>query len=280
MARDLIPVTVLVQTKNEENAIRLCLEGLEDFDQVIVVDSDSTDATKEIARGCGATVVNFTWDGQYPKKKQWQLENVRTRNDWILFIDSDEFPSERLVEDIRVFVEKSGSFAAASVELDYYFAGRMLRFGHRVSKTILLRRGHAWFEPVDDLDVPGMGELEGHYQPKCDGPVARLGGRLRHEDVDPVSTWFARHNRYSDWEAHVGARARRSDAVYSNRSAQGRAFARAPFKPVAFFIYSYVVRLGFLDGRAGFDYAFALAAYYWQIGLKRREIDRLARLEG
>lgn len=269
-----VPVSVLVQTRNEEAAIGTCLDGLVDFAEVIVVDSNSADRTVEIALSRGADVINFTWNGDYPKKKQWQLENVETKFQWVLFIDADETPSAELVQAIREFVRAPTMAAAGQLRLEYHFAGRALRHGHRVHKTVLIRRDRVRFEPVDDLGIPGMGELEGHYQPVCAGPVVNLNGLLRHEDVDPVSTWFARHNRYSDWEAGLRHRKTSNSAARLNRSRQGRTFDRIPFKPLAFFAYSYFIRGGFMDGRAGFDYAFALAAYYWQIGLKVRELER------
>jgi len=88
-----IPASVLIQTKNEEASIERCLAALSDFDEVIVVDSNSVDRTAELAAASGATVINFTWNGAYPQKKQWQLEHAPTRHPWILFLDADEFPS-------------------------------------------------------------------------------------------------------------------------------------------------------------------------------------------
>ncbi|MDB6427909.1 glycosyltransferase family 2 protein [Curtobacterium sp. 20TX0008] len=260
-----------MQTKNEAIGIEACLRALGDFDQVIVVDSRSTDETIDVARRMGAEVVEFDWNGRYPKKKQWQLDNVETRHDWILFLDADETPDEQLIESMRRAMNRPEEQRPAAYDLHllYYFAQRPLRHGHRVQKRALVNRKGVRFPVIDDLNAPGMGELEGHYQPTAHGRVERLRGRLRHEDLDPVRTWFDRHNRYSDWEAHLAAA--KSTAANRYRSRQGKAFAAVPFKPLLFFVYSYVARLGFLDGRAGFDYAFALAHYYWQIGLKTRE---------
>lgn len=264
-----IPVTVLVQTKDEAAGIRRCLEALGDFDEVVVVDSLSEDGTADIARACGARVVDFAWDGRYPKKKQWQLEHVETRNEWVLMLDADETPTPELVAELRT--ADLGPYAAIDLRLDYVFAGRTLRHGHRVVKRSLVRRGRVAFPVVDDLGVIGGNEVEGHYQPRALGEVGRLRGRLRHDDVDPVRTWFERHNRYSDWEATLRLR---DGTVRDAKSPQGRRFQRMPFKPLVFFGYSYVARGGFLDGRAGFDYAVALAMYYWQIGVKERELRR------
>ena len=253
-----------------------CIERLEAFSDVIVVDSGSEDGTQELAVSAGAKVISFSWNGRYPKKKQWQLDTLDTANDWVLFVDADEMPSPALVDELRAEMPRltSGRFAAADIRLSYRFAGRFLRYGHRVVKRALVDRRRVSFPVVDDLGFPGMGALEGHYQPIADGDVLRLRSRLIHDDVDPVRTWFDRHNRYSDWEAHLRVEDLTRRTVLSDRSRQGRIFDRVPFKPLFFFAYSYVARLGFLDGRAGLDYALALSGYYWQIGLKIRELRR------
>ena len=277
-AREKIAVTVLVQTKNEAVGIAHCLASLTDFDEVVVVDSDSVDGTPDIARDNGARVVNFTWDKKYPKKKQWQLDHVPTRNSWILFLDADETPNSALLEAMRKLplAEAPHSPSAFDVRLDYVFAGKKLGHGHRVVKRALLNRNRVRFPEMPDLDAPGMGELEGHYQPIADGTVSRIDGRILHDDQDPVRTWFDRHNRYSDWEAFLRTQAAAKGSVAQARSRQGRIFDLVPFKPIVFFGYAYVARAGFLDGRAGFDYAIALATYYWQIELKTRELNRMS----
>jgi glycosyltransferase involved in cell wall biosynthesis len=273
-----IPISVLVQTKNEQVGISACLKSLGDFDEVIVIDSDSTDKTVEIALAHGAKVVNFTWNGSYPKKKQWQLTNLATRHDWVLFMDADESPTPELVRALRESEpERQASvFAAYDLVLDYVFAGRTLGHGHRVVKRALVDRRRVAFPVVDDLDAPGMGELEGHYQPSASGPIGQLRGRIRHDDKDPVRTWFDRHNRYSDWEAYLRTNGDARKEIASKRTAKGSLFDRVPFKPAVFFLYAYVLKSGFRDGRAGLDYALALSMYYWQIGVKTRELRRNA----
>jgi glycosyltransferase involved in cell wall biosynthesis len=271
-----IPISVLIQTKNEEVGIVACLESLADFDEVIVVDSDSTDRTVELALAHGASVVNFTWNHEYPKKKQWQLEHLATRHEWVLFMDADESPTPELLRSLREFGASSApsQFAAFDLRLEYVFVGKTLAHGHRVVKRALVRKDRVAFPIVDDLNAPGMGELEGHYQPHASGKVGTLRGRIRHDDKDPVRTWFDRHNRYSDWEAYLRTQPATKARVAENRSRQGQLFDKIPFKPILFFTYGYVVRGGFLDGRAGLDYALALSFYYWQIELKTREQDR------
>ncbi|MFC7926851.1 glycosyltransferase family 2 protein [Microbacterium laevaniformans] len=269
-------ISAIVLTKNEEAGLGNTLERLHAFDDLIVVDSHSDDRTVEIAEASGARVVQFRWNGKYPKKKQWAIENAHPRNEWVLLLDADEFPSDELVNELITMQNSLSATAHAAYDINllYRFAGRYLHHGHVVTKRSLLHAGRTTFPEVDDLQAPGIREVEGHYQPVAAGPVGRLTGRIVHDDRDPVSSWFARHNRYSDWEAHLRMNAQLRKDIASKRTLKGRIFDRVPLKPLLFFTYAYIVRGGFLDGRAGFDYAIALSNYYWQIGVKTRELHR------
>jgi glycosyltransferase involved in cell wall biosynthesis len=270
------PISAVVLAKDEARGIEACVVRLAAFDEVVVVDSHSTDGTPELAERAGARVVQFSWDGRYPKKKQWSLDHAELRNDWVLLLDADEAPTAALVEEIRELLPEleSRRFGAYDIRLRYKFAGKFLKHGHRVVKRSLLDRTAARFPEVNDLAAPGIREVEGHYQPQTDVAVGALRGQIEHDDRDPVASWFDRHNRYSGWEAHLRADSAARSEVAAKRSSKGQLFDRVPFKPLAFFAYSYVLRGGFLDGRAGFDYAVALSTYYWQIGVKYRELSR------
>lgn len=270
-------ISVVIITRNEESRLPATLAHLTEFSDISVVDSASTDRTREIAAEAGASVVSFDWDQQYPKKKQWALEHAPIRNRWVLLLDADEYPSDELLSELRSLAPHLGSstLGAYDINLLYRFAGTLLRHGHVVTKRSLIHVDRARFPVIDDLAAPGIREVEGHYQPETDAPVGALRSRLIHDDRDPVTSWFARHNRYSDWEAYLRTHSATRKEAAAKRTRQGQVFDAVPFKPLVFFVYSYVVRLGFLDGRAGFDYAVALSTYYWQIGLKTRELRQV-----
>lgn len=128
-----------------------------------------------------------------------------------------------------------------------------------------MRRNLSHFPEVGDLDAPGITEVEGHYQPQVAGPVGRLTKTLIHDDPDPLADWVARHNRYAAWEAYLRGHPQIRNSVRGHRSRGGRIFDSLPFKSLTFFVYSYIIRLGFLDGAAGLAYAQHLAWYYWLI---------------
>jgi glycosyltransferase involved in cell wall biosynthesis len=267
-------ISVIVLTKNEEAGLGNTLDKLKDFDDVVVVDSLSDDRTVEIAKDHGARVVGFAWNGQYPKKKQWALENAGAVNKWVLLLDADEFPSVSLVKELAALQSTLDSTTDGGYDINllYRFAGKYLRHGHVVTKRSLLHVDRASFPVINDLDAPGIREVEGHYQPEVSAPIGKLNNRIVHDDRDPVSSWFARHNRYSDWEAHLRMNDELRKDIATKRTLKGKVFDAVPFKPALFFGYAYIARAGFLDGRAGFDYATALATYYWQIGVKYREL--------
>jgi glycosyltransferase involved in cell wall biosynthesis len=270
---------VIVLTRNEEANLPTCLASAAAFDEVFVVDSHSSDRTPEIAAEHGARLVEFDWNGRYPKKKQWALDNLPFSNDWVLYLDGDEEVTPELADEIRAELWKpqcSGYF----VHLDYRFLGRTLRHGHHLRKLILFHRTRGRFEEHDDLDAVNAGEIELHFQPQIDGRVGTLRSPLVHDDHDSLFHYFERHNRYSDWEALLRRNAARNGGSPRPSHAQSPAkavFSVLPFKPLAFFVYSYVVRGGFLDGQAGYHYALAKAFYYWQIRVKQLELEEVSR---
>ncbi len=276
-----LPLVVVIPTKNEaENIARTVSSVIAHVRAVVVVDSHSTDDTCAIAAGLGAETVLYTWDGRYPKKKQWCLDHVRPDIPWVLFLDGDETPSPQLLGELRsVFAAGPPSVAAFDIPLGYWFAGRRLRHGYTIVKRALMDRTRCRFPEVGDLGAPGMGEQEGHYQPVAES-AARLSSPIEHEDLDPVRTWFDRHNRYSDWEAWLELHPEVKERIRRVKTRQGRLFHKVPFKPLVSFGYAYVYRRGFLDGRAGLDYALAMSFYRWQIGLKTRELRAAERQSG
>lgn len=264
----MIPVSVVIITKDEERAIERCVRSVADYDEIFVVDSHSSDRTAELATAAGAKVVPFSWNGEYPKKKQWALENLPIRNDWVLYLDGDEYSTSALDAEVQRTVAKP-EHAAYDVPLDYVFLNRTLKHGHKVTKRVLFDRQRCAWEPLDDLSVEKPFEMELHVQPAVDGSIGALKESVVHDDLEPLGHYFDRHNRYSDWEAVL----RNNDVNESvERTARGKLWARVPFKPLVFFVYSYLLKAGFLDGRAGFHYALANSFYYWQIGIKTQQL--------
>lgn len=261
----------MIVTKNEADRIQECLYPLNVFDEVIVIDSGSTDDTATLASACGAQVVQFSWNGLYPKKRQWCLDTLTIKHDWVFFVDGDEIVTPSLIQEIRTLFEgnppqEAGFFIAGQ----YVWNGTLLRFGLRNKKIALLNRHKMAFPVVDDLDLAGMGEIEGHYQPvlKPDDRSAKIRSLrycLLHNANHSPAQWLARHQRYATWEIGMNKKQAWPDDPDLWRRILKKLLRYNRLKPGFAFLHSYILKAGFLDGTAGFDFAKSRWLYYKMI---------------
>lgn len=267
-----IRVSVLISARNEEMRLAACLSALQNFDEVIVIDSASTDGTAIIAQSLGARVVPFTWNGQYPKKRQWCLDYLMLAHDWIFFVDADEIVTPELIKDIRTIFENGPAHDGYFVDGLYVINDRVLKYGLRNSKLVLFNRHKFKFPVVNDLDIPGMGEMEGHYQPLpvSGATIGSLSNPILHYAYDSGENWESRHRRYAQWEAGMNARNAWPGDPISYRQRWKRIFRALPCRSLIAFLHSYIMKFGFLDGRAGFDLAHDRYRYYAMVARSRQ----------
>jgi glycosyltransferase involved in cell wall biosynthesis len=276
------PVSVLIPTRNEEVNIGKCLDSLSWAAEIFVVDSQSTDHTAKIAHERGATVVPFRWNGGYPKKYNWALENLPWSNDWVLVVDADEEVTPKLADEIATAVKDGHGYAGFLARFDYFLLGSRICHGDPLEKPVLFKHRLTRYEKLDVPEVTGY-DIEVHEQPLVRGTLGRFKGRMTHWDMADLHHHFARHNLYSDWEALLRTRYRERTmdgelrprllgSVTERRRFFKRLFMSMPCKPLIYFLYGYVLRLGFLDGRAGFSYNMLKAMYWYQISLKEYEL--------
>ena len=266
----MIPISIIIMTKNEERRLPACLRSLQNrFQAVFVVDSNSTDQTVQMATEAGAAVVNFTWNGAYPKKKQWCLEALPLETDWVLYVDADERLTPEFIAELTAMNWQSLNHVGAFwISADPLWLGKRLCYGQSNHKICLQHRGRSEFPVVDDLDTP-QNEVEGHYQPVITGEVRHIHARMTH-DCDPLAGWFRRHVYYAEIAAIMQDRAlARHETGF--RARLKKIFYRLPLQGVIIFLYGYLWRLGFLDGQAGLDYALARGWYYELTALFRRK---------
>lgn len=273
-----IPVSVIVATKNEAAAIGACLRALAGFDEIVVVDSFSVDDTAVISEKQGARVVPFAWNGRYPKKRQWCLDALTLRHDWIFFVDADEIVTPDLCAEIAALFEKGPPpHAGYFVTGLYVWKEKILRHGLHNAKIALLDRREMAFPVVDDLDIPGMGEMEGHYQPVPKTPTGTIGGLrapILHRACEDRKAWVARHERYARWEAGMNHRRTWPKDPVPVRNGLKAIFRKLPGRGMVSFIHGYVWKKGFMDGKAGFDFACARASYYRAIAREARRVRK------
>jgi glycosyltransferase involved in cell wall biosynthesis len=254
----MIPVSVIIVTKNEAKNIANCLQSLKRFEDIWVVDSNSRDGTQAIAESSGARVISFDWKGVYPKKRQWCLDTLALRFDWVLFIDADELVTDRLSDEIERCISSNPEEAGFFVTGRYRCNQKILRFGVPNNKIALLNRRRMEFPVVDDLDIPGMGEIEGHYQPvlKSDCRNLKIGSLknyLIHDALEDERAWAFRHEKYARWESGMNKKNTWPVDPIAWRENAKKFLRKSKSRPYIFFLYGFVLRLGLLDGRAGYE---------------------------
>ncbi len=285
-----LPVSVIVAVRNEEKNLPRCLEALRDVGEVYVIDSQSADATPEIARSFGAKVVQFHYQGGWPKKRQWAMENLPLEFDWILLIDADEAMTPELAAEIRTAIENP-NVNGYYICLRMYFLGAILRHGDaNFWKLALFRRGKGRYEcRLRDQDS-SMADMEIHEHVVVEGATSRLENPLTHHNVESLSRYIQKHDEYSNWEARVLLEGERSSTELSSAlppapfgtQAQRRRWLKkklyaVPGSPVLLFIYRYFLRLGFLDGIPGLIYCGFQAVQMFHTKSKIYELKSRAR---
>jgi glycosyltransferase involved in cell wall biosynthesis len=258
-----IGVTVVVLAQDEEPNIARCLASVAWADQVVVVDSGSCDDTASIALSNGAAVVHQPWLG-FSDQREFALRLPLLRNDWVYFVDADEWISPQLAGEIGERLT-SPACAGFTHRLRLVFQGTWIRHcgWYRGSWVVrLVDRRYAKFD----------GSLIGE-RACVDGPVFRLRYDIVDDDLKGLAPWLRKHVRYAELEAR--SRSQPRSLRYRLRALRVRDDSRpliravfkdliypvVPAKPVALFLYMYVIRLGLLDGRAGLRFCFFHAWY-------------------
>src|SRR6184192_1356452 len=198
-----LPISVIIPVRNEARNLPRCLESLRGVGEVYVVDSNSSDETAEIARSFDATVVQFTYRGGWPKKRQWAMDTLPITYDWILLLDADEALTSQLAEEIRRAIQDP-NFGGYYIALQMFFLGRTLRYSDAgFYKLSLFRRGKGRFEcRLKDQDN-SMCDMEVHEHVIVDGNIGMLSNTLLHHNCDSLSRYIQKHDNYSNWEASV-----------------------------------------------------------------------------
>lgn len=249
-----IPVTAIVLTYNEATNVESCLKAMVRLDEIIVIDSFSTDDTLERVRRTRPDAGVFSNPFKdFGDQRNWALDNTEPKHDWILLVDADEYCTSELLDEIAAFVRTPGDATGAFIAAKNYFLGRWLK--------------HSTLYPSYQLRLLKLGAVryrkEGHGQKEVtDKPLAYLkNGWIHYAFSKGLYQWIARHNRYSTDEIELILSLRRQAIGWAElfgldpivrRRALKRLGARVPFRPLVQFFYLYVLRGGFLDGYAGF----------------------------
>ena len=269
-----LDLTIAIPVRNEEKNLPGCFDaiGTGFAKQIVLIDSGSTDNTKEIAINSGATVINFYWNGRFPKKRNWFLRNYPVKTKWILFLDADEYMTAEFKAELRAALEQSNK---AGFWLNYtiYFMGKQLKGGYPLKKLALFKVGAGEYEQIDE-DQWSKLDMEVHEHPVLNGEIGVIKSKIDHQDFRGVSHYVIKHNEYSNWEAG------RFWKLIQNRHEVKKWTWKQKIKykllqsvllgPIYFF-GSFFLLGGFKDGARGFAFAILKMSYFTQIYCKIKE---------
>jgi len=268
-----IPVSVVVPVKNEAHNIGKCLECLKEFTEILVVDSASTDNTLEIVRKFNVKIIDFNWNGRYPKKRNWVLQNYNFVNDWILFVDADEYLTIDFINEIQNTILHT-KHSAFWLNYSTYFLGRKLRYGDRMRKIALFKKSSALYEKIDDCNWSIL-DMEVHEHPIVNGTIGKFKSIIDHQDFGNLTKYINKHNFYASWEAHRFLALSSTDSNQLTRRQRLKYLGiKLGLSPIIYFFHGYVLKLGFLDGKIGLNFALYKSFYYFMIQTKITELKK------
>ena len=223
------PLSVVLITLNAAAQLRPCLESAAFADEILVVDSGSSDGTQELATACGARVLHQDWLGFGPQK---HFAVTQAAHDWVLCLDADERVTPELATAIGAALASGSDVAAFRFARCNRFLGRYLRHGEGYpdwSLRLFDRRRARW---SDDAV---------HEKVVSDGPVGTLAGDLLHDSAETIAAYLTKQNRYTTLAAEAAVAA-------GQRARAGKVWA----SPLLRFCKFFIVRRGYRDGLPGF----------------------------
>lgn len=263
-------ITVVILTFNESLHLQRCIDSIRPLTHdIVVVDSLSTDDTVEIAQKNGLTVLERAWENNHSTQFNWALEQLPTETHWIFRIDADEVLTPALVEEIKeAMLNVASDVNGFSCRRHLVFQGHLLRFGGMSNNRVLR------------LFRFGFGYSEARWMDEhivVTGKVETLSSALVDDNLNSLTWWIAKHNNYAS-RAAVDALLREQALVdeasvldhtldhartWSMRMKE-QVYGLLPpgLRGITFFIYRYILRLGFLDGSAGYTFYFLQTWWY------------------
>ena len=275
-----VPVSILIPIRNEANNLPRSLASVAWADEVFVVDSESSDGSQDIARQAGAKVVQFRFNGVWPKKKNWALENLSFRNEWVFILDADEVLAPGTADEIRDIIAGQGKGCAGYwINRRFMFMNQWLKHAYYPNWNLRLfqHRLGRYEQIVKGATESGDNEVHEHII--VQGETGRLKSEMDHYAFPTISVFIEKHNRYSNWEARLQVEGRIGQETSQPQAWQIRMARRIkrlshhlPFRPTLRFLYVYLWQGGIWDGRAGYNFARLHGIYEFMSVAKAEEL--------
>lgn len=256
---DKLPVSILIPVKNEAQNLPRCLAALSWASEVIVIDSSSSDLTTTLAAQAGAHVVQFAYTPPWPKKKQWALDTLPLKNNWVLLLDADEVLPPHTPDIIRPLLTDTNPTTGYWINRRFFFLGAPLAHAYTPNWNLrLFKRGSVYFERLTQEETHS-GDIEIHEHLISSGPTEKLQDLVMdHYAFPTVESFIEKHLRYAAWEATVELHPTASGPLsgpVAFRRALKKLSRHLPFRPFLRFLWVYFFQRAFLDGERGFIFA-------------------------
>ena len=279
-------LAVVILAKDERLHIRRCLEKLVPLEprQIFVVDCFSTDGTQKIIETVSADqhlnvkVVEHEWPGLYAKQFNWALDNLPIRASWVLRLDADEYLYPETIMEVKGLLPKwdGDNVTAGNLSLD---VTSLSLFRVRCFQQRIVKYGGREIELVRFFKY-GIGRCQDRAMDEhiitSEGLNIRLRGKYVDDNLNTMDWWRAKHRGYAKREA--------MDAIAGEKFKASKSFYyKCPpyFRAFAYFCWRYFVRLGFLDGYAGWQWNFWQGLWYrWLVDRTIGEMRKVNRLHG
>ena len=273
-------LTIVIPVKNEEKNLPACLENVKDFTSVLLVDSGSVDKTREIFEGKreegrgkrdGWEIVDFKWDGKFPKKRNWVLRNYSFKTPWVMFLDADELLTDEWLQECEAKLRGDCPEDVLICYYDTWYRGRMLRHGDIAHKTALVRFGHGEYERIEEDHWSNL-DMEIHEHIQTRGSVGEIRAHLEHRDKRSAESHWKKHQSYADWEAHRYRMLNGDFSALTFRQQMKYRHILNPFFALGYFGICYFGKGGWMDGLPGLIFWWNKYRYF---SLVRRKILKL-----
>lgn len=273
-----LDLTIAIPARNEEKNLPGCLAVIgKDFaKKIVIIDSGSTDNTKNIAISSGAEVIDFKWDGNFPKKRNWYLRNYKPSTKWVLFLDADEYLTESFKEELSRALNQDNEVVGYWLNYTIYFLGKELKGGYPLNKLALFRVGYGEYERIDEKRWSQL-DMEIHEHPVLNGKTGVIKSKIDHQDFRGVAHYVTKHNEYAWWEAERFLQSSKNGEISGNWTWKQKLkyrLMRTPLIGPAYFCGSFFLLGGFRDGSRGLAFAILKMAYFTQVYCRIREIQK------
>lgn len=265
-------ISVVIPIKEDSKNLQDLLSNLKEFafTDIHVVDSVQCDFNESLCIDAGASYAIFNWNGGFPKKRNWYLDFAKLR-DWVLFLDSDERLTHEFCQELLDVNDED--FDGYYVRYNNTFLGKKLKFGDVMTKIPLFRKTIR-FERIEEMGWSTF-DMEIHEHPVLEkSKIGVFKSRIEHLEKTSIQKYLSKHNQYSNWESNrLASQSDLKDLRLRTRLKYS--LLKSPLVGLLYFFYAYILKLGILDGWAGYYLAKLKAQYFFWIRLKYKYEARI-----